>query len=62
MTSPGQNLRVERGDDITRQEFDKLDKRVKRIEKWVPIFLAVAIISTAIVTAILKVSLVLNGS
>jgi len=61
MVSPGQNLRVERCEEITRDEFDELDKRVRRIERWLPIFLAVAVVATAVVTAILKVSLMLNG-
>lgn len=60
MTSPG-HLHVSREGEVDREEFDKLEKRVHRIERWVPVFLGVAIVSTAIVTAILKVAMVLSG-
>lgn len=60
MTSPEQYPLVGGDDETPHERLTLLEKRVRRIEFWVPIFLAVSVGVTALATLILKVSMLVG--
>lgn len=61
MASPEQFPHVNKEEDTDQERLDDLEKRIRRIELWVPIFLAVAVGVTALATLILKVSMLVGA-
>jgi hypothetical protein len=55
MGSPEKFPRVCTGHD---DKYEQLDRRVRRIEIWVPVFLGVAVIVTALCTMLFRLSVI----